>query len=456
MKSPRSRFLMISVLTGGLVLASHPTVRSAVDQTYEDMKMLVEVINLIKDNYVKEVDTRKVVYGAASGMVKVLDPFSQFLEPDAHKEMKSETEGEFGGLGIRIAIRDNILTVITPLPGTPAYKAGILPGDKIVKIADETTQDITIEQAVKKLRGAPGSKVTITIGREGEKELKDYTLAREQIKIETIKFRMIDEDIGYIRLTEFTQKSANDFDAALKKLKSQGMKNLVFDLRNNPGGLLNIAVDTVRLFVGGNKLIVYTEGRRQPKQEFRADAKAPYGDLPMVVLVNHGSASGSEIFAGALQDYHRAVIIGSESFGKGSVQSVIPLADGSGLRLTTAKYYTPSGRTFHRDDKTGKGGIKPDILIEVPREIEVKLMQQEEEVFGKTPKPSEKKDKEKDKIQDKDKDGKNKDSDKDPTKEKDGKSKDDKSKSDEPARDEVLERGVEVLKSRDIFNKQKD
>jgi len=421
----RSRFWAVTLTAGVIVMSTHPTVRSAVDQTYEDMKMLVEVINLIKDNYVKEVETRKVVYGAASGMVKVLDPFSQFLEPEAHKEMKSETEGEFGGLGIRIAIRDNILTVITPLPGTPAYRAGILPGDKIVKIGEDSTQDITIEQAVKKLRGSPGSKVVITIGREGEKELKDYTLTREQIKIETIKFRMVDEDIGYIRLTEFTQKSANDFDAALKKLKAQGMKSLVVDLRNNPGGLLNIAVDTVRLFVGASKLIVYTEGRRQPKQEFRADAKAPFGDLAMVVLINHGSASGSEIFAGALQDYHRAVIIGSESFGKGSVQSVIPLADGSGLRLTTAKYYTPSGRTFHRDDKTGKGGIKPDILIEVPKETEVKLMQQDEEIYGKPAKPAE------------------------PKKDKDG-------NVIEPAKDVVLERGIEVLKSRDIFIKQKD
>jgi carboxyl-terminal processing protease len=366
-----------------LIFICQPVVRSAGDQTYEDMKMLVEVINLIKDNYVQEVDTKKLVYGAAAGMVRILDPFSQFLEPDAHKEMKTETEGEFGGLGIRIAVRDNILTVITPLPGTPAYRQGILPGDRIVKINGDTTQEITIEQAVKKLRGAPGSKVVVTVAREGEKELKDYTLTRELIKIESIKSAMRGAGIGYIRLTEFTQMSAVDFDKALKKLKADGMKKLIVDLRNNPGGLLNVAVETCKLFIGNNKLIVYTEGRRQPRQEFHANGKAPYGDIPMAILVNRGSASGSEIFAGCLQDYHRAIVMGNETFGKGSVQSVIPLADGSGLRLTTAKYYTPSGRTFHRDEKTGKGGITPDILIEIPKDVEVKLQAQDEEIFGK-------------------------------------------------------------------------
>src|SRR4051794_7356795 len=172
-------------VVAALLIFSSPTLRSAVDQTYEDMKMLVEVMNLIRDNYVQDIDTKKLVYGAAGGMVRTLDPFSQFLEPDAHKEMKTETEGEFGGLGIRIALRDGILTVITPLPGTPAYRQGVLPNDRIVKINNEITQDITIEQAVKKLRGSPGSKVTLTIAREGEKELKDFNLTRELIKIES-------------------------------------------------------------------------------------------------------------------------------------------------------------------------------------------------------------------------------------------------------------------------------
>lgn len=439
----RSLSVFAGVLLCSMSLLS-PSVRSAAEQTYGDMRLLIEVLSLIKDNYVQDIDTRKLVYGGASGMVRVLDPFSQFLEPDAHKEMKSETEGEFGGLGIRIAIREGVLTVITPLPGTPAYRQGILPGDRIIKIDGESTQDILIEQAVKKLRGAPGSKVTVTVAHDGEKTTQDFVLTRELIKVESIKSKMLSEEVGYVRLTEFQQRSAVDFDAALKDLKAKGMKSLVVDLRNNPGGLLNVAVDVCRLFVGNSKLIVYTEGRRQPRQEFRADAVAPYANIPMVILVNRGSASGSEIFAGALQDYHRAVVLGSETFGKGSVQSVIPLADGSGLRLTTAKYYTPSGRTFHRDEKTGKGGILPDIEIDVPREMEVKLQQQDEEIYGKS-KPTITTD-----AKEREKEGKDKEKPvKDPKASKDAKD----AKAEGPVRDEALERAVEILKSRDIFSR---
>jgi len=432
------RTLVIRCLLACALLAVphvHALAASSNQAAYEDIKMLVEVLGLIRDNYVKDVETRKIVYGAATGMVRGLDAFSQFLEPDAHKDMRSETEGEFGGLGIRIAMRDNVLTVITPLPGTPAYKQGILPGDRIIKINGETTQDISIEQAVKKLRGAPGSKITITIAHDGEKELNDFTMTREVIKVESIKSKMVTDEIGYVRLAEFQQRSATDFDTALKALKAKGMKSLVVDLRNNPGGLLNISVDICRLFIGNSKLIVYTEGRRQPRQEFRADSVAPYASIPVVILVNHGSASGSEIFAGSMQDYHRAVIVGSETFGKGSVQSVIPLADGSGLRLTTAKYYTPSGRTFHRDEKTGKGGIVPDILIEVPREVEIKLQTQDEEIFGKLKSPETSA----------------------PKVVKDTKdTKDPKTAKEEPVHDDVLDRAVEILKSRDIFIKNKE
>lgn len=411
----------VAGLTLGVLLFTQPAVRSAVDQTYEEVKLLVDVLNLIRDNYVDEVPPRKLVYGGAGGMVRVLDPFSQFLEPEAHREMKTETEGEFGGIGIRIVIREGVLTVITPLPETPAYRQGILPGDKIIKIDGETTQEITMEQAVKKLRGSPGSKVVISIAREGEKEPKDYTIIREIIKIESVRARMLEGDIGYVRLLEFTQKTATDFEKTLRGLQRESMKMLVLDLRNNPGGLLNVAVDVTRLFIGNNRLIVYTEGRRQPRQEFRADAKAPFENLPMVVLVNRGSASGSEILAGCLQDYQRAIILGSETFGKGSVQSVIPLSDGSGLRLTTAKYHVPSGRTFHRDEKTGKGGIQPDIIVEVTRETEAKLQAQAEEIYGKS-KPETKPE----------------------------------SKPHERVVDEALERAKELLKARAIFTKIKD
>ncbi|MFH1259332.1 MAG: S41 family peptidase [Elusimicrobiota bacterium] len=352
------------------------------ESVYQEIKLLIDVMNLIEEHYVEPVETKKLIYGAASGMVQTLDPFSQFMPPDLHKEMKTETDGVFGGLGIRISLRDDMLTVITPLPGTPAYRVGILPGDKIIKIEGVSTKGITINDAVKKMRGAPGTKVTVTVFRESEKEPRDFTIIRELIKIESIKSKMLTEEIGYVRIVEFTAKTNQDLDAALTELKSKGMKKLVLDLRNNPGGLLTIAVDVCREFLGGNKLIVYTQGRNAgQKQEFRAGPKGAFEDIPLVILVNKGSASGSEIVAGSIQDNKRGVIIGSTTFGKASVQSVIPLTDGSGLRLTTAKYYTPSGKVIHEK------GIQPDIQVAVLPENEAKIMMQEEEVYAKGEKP---------------------------------------------------------------------
>jgi carboxyl-terminal processing protease len=366
------------------------------DTTYQQLKILMDVLNYTKENYVEEVDMEKLINSAAKGVTRALDPFSQFMEPNTFKELKVETEGQFGGLGIRIAIRDEWLTVITPLPGTPAYKAGILPGDKIIKIEGESTQGITIEEAVKKLRGTPGTKVNITIMREGTKEPIDYTIVRDIIKIEVVKYNpQLKNGIGYIALYEFNNNSLDEITKALKNLKEKGMKGLILDLRNNPGGLLNQAVEIAKLFIGENKLIVYTEGRRSPRQEYRANDKAPFSDIPMVTLVNGGSASGAEILAGALQDNKRSIIIGSQTFGKASVQSVINLDKGYGLKLTTAKYYTPSGRMIQRSEKsevkgsteTYTGGIIPDIIINVPKEIEAKLYQQREEIYvsGKEP-----------------------------------------------------------------------
>jgi carboxyl-terminal processing protease len=223
--------------------------------------------------------------------------------------------------------------------------------------------------AVKKLRGKPKTKVTITILREGA-EPKDYVVTREIIKIVSVKSEIKGDGIAYLRLAEFIEPSATDISKALKQLKTEGMTSLVLDLRNNPGGLLTSAVDVSKLFLGSGKLVVYTQGRSSPRQDFKADSKAPYGDLPMVILVNHGSASASEIVAGAMQDHKRAIIIGSQTFGKGSVQSIIGLDDGSALRLTTAKYYTPAGRSIHRDEKSKTGGIVPDILIDITKETE--------------------------------------------------------------------------------------
>jgi carboxyl-terminal processing protease len=393
----------------------HPRVTAALDQTYEQIKLLVDVLEHIEQEYVDEVDPKTLVYGAAEGMVQKLDPFSQFLEPDERKEMQTETEGLFGGIGIRITVQDGWLTVITPLPDTPAYKAGVLPGDRIVKIDGALTQEITLSDAVKKLRGAPKSKVTISIAREGDKDLREFTLVRENIPILTVRSRMLEDNIGYLRLSEFIETSDADIQKALAQLKQQGMTSLILDLRNNPGGLLNSAVDVSREFLDAKKLVVYTEGRASPRQDFIAETKGTYADLPLTVLVNHGSASGSEIVAGAMQDHKRAVIIGSESFGKGSVQSVLSLSDGSGLRLTTAKYYTPSGRSIHRNPKTGKGGITPDIVIDVPRETEVKLQAQSEEIYAKNKKPVST------------------------------------VKKEDTVKDEVLDRAVEILKAREII-----
>ncbi len=415
MKKNRLAFLLSGAAL--LLVTQLPPVRSNVNQAYEQIKLLVDVLQHVREQYVEDVDQKKLIYGAAAGIVRTLDPFSQFMEPEAHKEMKTETSGQFGGLGIRIAVRDGWLTVITPLPDTPAYRMGVLPGDKIVMIEGESTQGISLSDAVEKLRGKPKTKVTISVVREGENEPREFTIMRDVIRIESVKARMLNDSVGYIRLMEFIEPSVSDMQKSLKSLRAQGMKSLVLDLRNNPGGLLTSAVDVVKLFMGDGKLIVYTQGRAQPRHEFRSDSRAAYGDLPLAVLVNRGSASGSEIVAGAFQDQRRAIIIGGNTFGKASVQSIIGLDDGSALRLTTAKYYTPSGRSIHRDEGKKEGGILPDIVIDVPREIEAKLQSQSEEIYAKDKSPQSA------------------------------------VKEDERVRDEVLERAVEILKAQALFEK---
>lgn len=370
------------VAAGAIAAPDNDARKSRVDETFEQIKLIVDVYQQVLQNYVEEVEPKDLIYNAASGLVGSLDPFSQFMVPEARKEMQVATEGHFGGLGIRIMIKEGWLTVITPLPDTPAYHVGILPEDKIIAIEDESTQGITLEKAVDQLRGAPKTKVKLTVAREGEKEPKSFVITREDIQIRSIMSRDLGDGIGYIRLSEFIEPTVRDLHKALKNLEKKGMTSVVLDLRNNPGGLLTSAVDVSKTFLGDQKLIVYTEGRSQPRQDFRASPKAPFEDIPMVVLVNRGSASGSEIVAGAFQDHGRAIIIGAETFGKGSVQSVIRLEDGSGIRLTTAKYYTPAGRSIHRNPETGDGGIKPDIEIEVSRDAEMKIQAQSEQIYA--------------------------------------------------------------------------
>ncbi len=328
-------------------------------ETYEKLKVFTEALSVVRRNYVEEVDSEKLIYDALKGMLKSLDPHSGFLTPDDFKEMQVDTRGEFGGLGIQISIRDGLLTVIAPIEDTPAWRAGIQAGDKIVKIEDEVTRDMTLHEAVDRMRGPKGTAITITIMREGLKKPKPYTIVRDIIKVKSVKSRLMDDNIGYARVRQFQERTATDLKKALGELKEQGMDGLVLDLRNNPGGLLKSAVDVSSLFLPGDKLVVYIKDRVGTRNEYHSNGRAAADNLPMVVLVNQGSASASEIVAGALKDWNRAVVLGVKTFGKGSVQSVMPLSDGSGLRLTTARYYTPKGTSIQNT------GIAPDIEVKL-------------------------------------------------------------------------------------------
>ncbi|MBF0330128.1 MAG: S41 family peptidase [Nitrospirae bacterium] len=330
------------------------------DSSYEDLKAFTEALTIIRKNYVEEVKTKTLIDGALKGMIHSLDPHSGYMTPDSFKDFQVETKGEFGGIGIQIGIKDGFLTIIAPIEDTPGYKAGLKAGDRIMKISGESTKDMGIHDAVSKMRGTKGTNITITIFREGWKETKDITITRDIIKIKSVKTKVLDDKIGYLKLTQFQETTAADLSAALEKLKKDGFTSLVLDLRNNPGGLLNSAVEVSDQFLPTKKLVVYIKGRKGNKTEYYTEGTyQSYTDMPMVVLVNQGSASASEIVAGALKDWNRAIVIGTQTFGKGSVQSLIPLSDGSGLRLTTAKYYTPKGTSIQGV------GITPDINVKL-------------------------------------------------------------------------------------------
>jgi carboxyl-terminal processing protease len=336
---------------------------SASTGAYEHLKLFTEVLSIIQSQYVDELPPKEIIYGAIRGTLRGLDPHSSFLDPEMYREMQVETSGSFGGLGIEITLRDDVLTVVAPIEGTPAYRAGVLSGDRIVKIEGMPTKDMQLADAVKRMRGKPGTKITISIMREGWAEPKDFGITREQIRVQSVKTQELEPGIEYIRLRQFQEQTAADLEGLLDKYTKNGkVEGLVLDLRNNPGGLLTASVDVAEKFLEPGKLVVYTEGRvRNQNMQFKGQAKKGYTEFPMVVLVNQGSASASEIVAGALQDWGRAVVIGTQTFGKGSVQTIIPLSDGSGLRLTTAKYFTPKGRSIH-----GKG-LSPDIAVEMPK-----------------------------------------------------------------------------------------
>jgi len=331
--------------------------------TYEQLRLFTEVLSIVQNQYVDEVPPKDLIYNAIKGTLRGLDPHSSFLDPESYREMQVETSGSFGGLGIEITLKDDILTVVSPIDGTPAYRAGLHTGDRIIKIDGLSTKDMQLADAVKRMRGKPGTKVTISIVREGWTEPKDFDIVREQIRVQSVKSVELGDGIEYLKLRQFQEQSPHDLEAALEKFSKSGMKALILDLRGNPGGLLTAAVEVSEKFIDDGKLVVYTEGRvRNQNMRFSAHPKKGYAQMPMVVLVNGGSASASEIVAGALQDWGRASIVGTQTFGKGSVQTIIPLSDGSGLRLTTAKYFTPKGRSIH-----GKG-ITPDVVVEAPKE----------------------------------------------------------------------------------------
>ncbi len=333
-------------------------------ETYEKLKIFDEVLYLIQTNYVDEINVQDLIYGGINGMLKTLDPHSSFMPPELYQEMQTETRGNFGGLGIQIGMKDDQLTVIAPIDDTPAFRAGVLAGDLIVKIDDKTTKDMTLTEAVKLLRGPKGSQITISIMREGFDKPKDFTMTRDIIEIKSVTHQMLVDKIGYVRLRQFQENTADDLEIALKDLEDQDVEALIMDLRSNPGGLLNSAVEVSDKFLEKGKLIVYTEGRKSNQDmRFVSHEEFTHPNYPMVILVNHGSASASEIVAGALKAHSRAVLVGTQTYGKGSVQSVIPLSDNSGLRLTTAKYYTPDGKSIHEK------GITPDIIIPLDKPV---------------------------------------------------------------------------------------
>jgi len=329
---------------------------------YESIELFTDVMAIIKKSYVEEVDTKKLIYGAINGMLASLDPHSSFMPPDSYKEMKIDTKGAFGGLGIEISIKDGVLTVISPIEDTPAFKAGIKSGDMILKIDDKFTKDLNINDAVKRMRGQKGSKVVLTIMREGFDKPKDFPMVRDVIQVKSVRFHLMDGGYGYVRIAQFQEKTDDDLSKALKTMKEEykgELKGLVLDMRNDPGGLLDQAVRVADHFIPDGQMIVYTEGReKESKMQFTAKKGAKEPNYPIMVVINGGSASASEIVAGALQDHKRALILGTQSFGKGSVQTIIPLSDDSGLRLTTARYYTPKGRSIQAK------GITPDIVVE--------------------------------------------------------------------------------------------
>ena len=430
--------LLVFLVGVAIGLGRFHKVSALSNSTYEDLKVFTDVLGLLQKDYVEERNSKDLIYGAIKGMLETLDPHSAFMPPTMYKEMQDETKGRFEGIGIEIEMKNGVLTVVSPIVDTPAFKAGIQARDQIIQIEGESTKNLTLMESVNRLRGPKGSKVTIMIMREGFTKPQEFTLVRDVIPVRSVLYEILEKQYGYIRVTQFQEKTDSEFEKAIKALEEENkgsLKGLILDLRNNPGGLLDQAVKVTDRFIESG-LIVSVEGRRED-QKIKSYARhegtiSPY---PLIVLINGGSASGAEIVAGAIQDHGRGILVGTQSFGKGSVQTIFPLKDGSGLRLTTARYFTPNGRSIQAK------GIVPDIIV--------KPLPLEEEKVAPAPKFPSEKDLERHLIDVEKGPPKEKEpaEEKEPAKEK---SKKEEVKEKKPT-DIQLERALELLKSWEIF-----
>ncbi len=379
-----SKFKQFSLVGMGVLIGAALTLnysanaeREPAALPIEDLRAFSEIFGKIKSDYVEPVEDKKLITEAINGMLSGLDPHSAYLDNEAFKELQVGTQGEFGGLGIEVGMEDGFVKVVSPIEDTPAYKAGVKSGDLVIKLDDTPVKGMTLNDAVKRMRGKPGTDITLTIIRKGEVKPLTITLTRAVIKIKSVKHKLLEAGFGYVRITQFQEHTGENLVTALKDLSEQnkgGLKGLVLDLRNDPGGLLNTAVSVSGAFLKPNDLVVYTDGRTEDAKMRLTNARENYlrpGEVdylktlpawvktvPLVVLVNGGSASASEIVAGALQDHKRALVIGTQSFGKGSVQTILPLNNGTAIKLTTARYFTPGGRSIQAK------GITPDIIVE--------------------------------------------------------------------------------------------
>ena len=374
-------FIVLVFMFASVALAGHE--KGQVEKSgvkgdiFGQVQLFADAVSVLRNEYAEELDPKKLIYGAMRGMLGSLDDYSVFLEPDELKELEVEARGEFGGIGVEITLKDGILTIIAPMADTPAEAAGIMPGDMIVEIDGKLTRDMEMTEAMKGLRGKPGTSVKLTLWREKDQKIRKVEIKRAIIKIKSVtKCEFLEDKVGYIRLAEFQTNTPRELEDALKRLESQGMDSLILDLRNNPGGLLDVSVDVAEKFLPKDTVIVSVKARN-PEQSvvFKSRGKFAHPDYPLIVLVNGGSASASEIVAGAIQDNKRGIVVGTKTFGKAAVQAVVPLKDGSAIKFTTAYYLTPSGKLI-KDD-----GIKPDVIVEYEAGPSKKTKEEAADIF---------------------------------------------------------------------------